>query len=100
MESPGGQNPTFWPKITKNIGIIQRASLFGPFDNAKQPQIYIQDKVWWYLFKMNCETSGGNPIYGDPGVSLYMGTPGVQAAIFWPIKSSLFGTFDNANNYK
>jgi len=45
MCTPGGQIPIFLPKMTPNIGIIQRNSLFGPFDNAKQPQIYIQDKA-------------------------------------------------------
>jgi hypothetical protein len=44
--------------MTTNIGIIQRTSLFGPFDNAKQPQIYIQDKAKWYSFKINCTTGG------------------------------------------
>ena len=33
METPGGRNPTLWPKMTPNIGIIQRTSLFGLFDN-------------------------------------------------------------------
>jgi len=66
MCTPGGQIPIFLPKMTPNIGIIQRNSLFGPFDNAKQPQIYIHDKAWWYFFKINCITVGGNPIHGDP----------------------------------
>ena len=65
MDTPGGQNPTFWPKMTTNIGIIPRTSLLGPHNNAKQPQIYIQDKIWWYLFKINCITVGGNPIHRD-----------------------------------
>ena len=59
METPGGQNPTFWPKMTTNIGIIQITSLFGPSDNVIQSQIYIQDKAWWYLFIINCITGGG-----------------------------------------
>ena len=72
MTTAGGQIPIFCPKTTPNIDIIQRTSIFAPFDNAKQPQIYIQDKVLWYLFKINCETLGGNPIYGDPGgIPLY-----------------------------
>ena len=69
MESPGGQKPTFWQKITKNIGSIQRTFLFGPFVNAKQQQIYIQDKAWCYLFKINYIKVGGNPIHGYPGGS-------------------------------
>ena len=69
MDTPGGQNPTFWPKMTTNIGIIPRTSLLGPHNNAKQPQIYIQDKIWWYLFKINCITVG-------VGVISYMDTPG------------------------
>jgi len=31
----GGQIQFFLPKMSPNIGIIQRTSLFGPFDNAK-----------------------------------------------------------------
>ncbi len=54
----GDPDPTFLPKMTTNIGIIQRTSLFGPFNNAKQPQIYIQDKAKWYSFKYNCLTGG------------------------------------------
>jgi len=69
MCTPGGQIPIFLPKMTPNIGIIQRNSLFGPFDNAKQPQIYIHDKAWWYFFKIKCITVGGNPIHGDAGGS-------------------------------
>ena len=45
MTTAGGQIPIFCPKPTPNIDIIQRTSIFAPFDNAKQPQIYIQDKV-------------------------------------------------------
>ena len=40
--NPGGSKPHI---LTKNIGIIQRTSLFGLFNNAIQPQIYIQDKA-------------------------------------------------------
>ena len=79
METPGGQNPTFWPKMTTNIGIIQITSLFGPSDNVIQSQIYIQDKAWWYLFIINCITGGG--------VIPYMETPGVKNPYFdlkWP----------------
>ena len=71
---PGCQIPIFWPKMTPNIGIIQITSLFGPFDNAKLPQIYIQDKTWWCFFKNNCKTMG---------VTLYRGTPGGQTPKFW-----------------
>ena len=53
--------------MTTNIGINQRTSLFRPFTNAKQPQIYIQDKALWYLFKISCITVGGIPIHKDPG---------------------------------
>jgi len=35
MGTPGGPMPIFWPKMTPNIGIIQRDSLFGLFDNAE-----------------------------------------------------------------
>jgi hypothetical protein len=42
--------------MTTNIGIIQRTSLFGPFSDAKQPQIYIQDKECGSSFKINCIT--------------------------------------------
>ena len=45
METPKGQNDRFRRKRNPNIGIIQRTSLFGQFDNAKQPQIYVQDKT-------------------------------------------------------
>ena len=45
MGTPGGQIPTHRPKMAPNIGIIQITSLYGPFDNVIQPQIYIQDKA-------------------------------------------------------
>ena len=32
MGNPGGQVPTFWPKMTLNIGIFQITPVFGPFD--------------------------------------------------------------------
>ena len=38
----GGKTPPFDQKMTTNTGIIQRTSLFGPFDNAKQPQFGLQ----------------------------------------------------------
>ena len=34
MGTPGGQIPTYWPKMAPNIGIIQITSLYGPFDNV------------------------------------------------------------------
>ncbi len=57
--------------MTPNIGIIQRTSLFGQFDNAKQPQIYIQYKAWWDLFELNGKIVG--PLYdhlGGGGVNI------------------------------
>ena len=36
MTTPGGQIPKF--------GIMQITYQFGPFDNAKEPHKYIQDK--------------------------------------------------------
>ena len=40
---PGGvKTPHFDQKMTTNTGIIQRTSLFGPFDNAKLPQLGFQ----------------------------------------------------------
>ncbi len=35
MVTPGGQIPTFVPKMTPNVGIMQLTYTFGPFDNAK-----------------------------------------------------------------
>ena len=42
--------------MTPNTGIIQIIALFGTFDNAKYPQIYIQDKACWYFFIINYKT--------------------------------------------
>ena len=50
----------------QNMGIIQITSLFVPFNNVIQQQIYIQDKAWWYLIKINCITVEDIPIHGDP----------------------------------
>jgi len=36
METPGDQNPTFWPKMTPNIGIIQRIFVVTPLPNVLQ----------------------------------------------------------------
>ena len=78
--------------MTINIGIIQITSLFGTFDNVIQPQIYIQDKAGWYLFKINCITVGGNPIHGNPGGS----NPHILTKNIGIIQiTSLFRPFDN-----
>jgi hypothetical protein len=96
MVTPGGQIPKFWPKMTPNIGIMQITCQFGPFDNAKLPQKCIQDNGGCYFFKINCQTVGVNPIYGNPGG---------QISIFWPKMTTnigimqityQFGPFDNA----
>ena len=36
---------------------------FGPCDHSMYPQKYIQDKAWWYLFKINGQTVAGSPKY-------------------------------------
>ena len=33
MGAPGGPMAMFWTTMTHNIGVIQRTSLFGLFDN-------------------------------------------------------------------
>ena len=40
----GGSNAHILTKNGPKYGIIQIHVLFGPFDNAKYPQIYIQDE--------------------------------------------------------
>jgi len=94
MTTTGGQIPIFWQKMTPNISVLLVTPQFEPFGWTKQPQIYIQDKAWWYIFKINSIT-GGNPIHGDPGG---------QNPTFWPKmttnigniqKTSLFGPFDS-----
>ena len=39
---------------------------FGPCDHSMYPQKYIQDKAWWYLFKINGQTVAGSPKYCHP----------------------------------
>ena len=41
----GGAIPKLWPKITPDIDIMQITSPFEPFDHAKWPQKFIQDKA-------------------------------------------------------
>jgi hypothetical protein len=69
MVTPGGQIPKCWPKMIPNIGIMQMQS---------NNQTYIQDKTWWYFFKIN---------YKTVGVTIYMVTPGGKYQDFdqkWP----------------
>ena len=40
----GGQIPKFCPKMTPNIDMMRKYSEFGPLDNTKQPQQYIELK--------------------------------------------------------
>ena len=64
--------------MTPNCGIIHITSLFGPFGNAEQPQIYIKGKEWWYdiINYKTVEGVGGKSIYGHPR--------GVKYPHFWP----------------
>ena len=68
--APRGLNTHILTKNCPKYGIIQIIALFGwTFDNAKYPQIYIQDKACWYFFIINGETVGGTPIYRHHGGS-------------------------------
>ena len=63
---PGGLNTHILTKNGPKYGIIQIIALFGwTFDNAKYPQIYIQDKACWYFFIINYKTVIKRSKYGS-----------------------------------
>ena len=63
MVTPRGQVPTFWPKVTLNMVIIQTTAWFGTIDNAKYSQIYIQDQTMMTTRQNELQNrEGGIPI--------------------------------------
>ena len=64
--APRGLNTHILTKNCPKYGIIQIIALFGwTFDNAKYPQIYIQDKACWHFFIFNYKTVIKRSKYGS-----------------------------------
>jgi hypothetical protein len=78
MDTPGGQIPTFWPKITPNIGIIQITSLLDHL---------MMQSSHKYIFTTKHDGISSKLIAKQWGVTLYIETPGVKYPHFdqeWP----------------
>ena len=76
------------------MGIIQRTTLFGYFDDAKEIQICIQDQSMMTILKIIWEEAlfilGGIGITADPGQNSYDPRLMVQIGKFF---------LDNTNNF-
>ena len=63
MTTMGGQIPLFWPKTTRNIGVLLITPKFTPLNDTKQPYYVIYNKALLYLFKINPQTIGSASLY-------------------------------------